>query len=550
MKATIERTANDERQDGDSTSAVNDEIFRQLVQSIADYEIIILDVQGRVVTWNEGARRLKGYTESEIVGRHFSCFYPQEDVAAGKPELELQVALSTGRFEDAGYRLRKDGSRFWASMILQPLRDKNGALVGFAKMARDLTERKLNEDMIAESEARFRALIDAIENFAIILLDANGMVVTWNDGAQQLKGFKANEIIGQHVSRFYLADDVQKGLPATHLAMAAAQGRLELTGWRGKRDGSTFLASIIFTAIRDEQGNLKGFTKFTKDVTEEQALKDTISQIVTKLASAANQLEIIGAEQLAGIQIQATSISQTASATDEVSQTISQTADRSREVAELTSETVKISKSGCDAVQEAIGSMEKVQTEVESIASNILALAEQAKDIGEIITTVSEIAEQTNLLALNAAIEAARAGEHGRGFSVVASEIKALADQSKRSTSQVRKILGDIQKATNRAVMSTEEGTRSAKAATRVVSQAGDTIDVLAHAVDKASQVSIQIAAAAGQQVIGINQIQQAMTSIDEVTRSNVDANKQTEQSTRELSNLAAELKALIKADE
>jgi len=258
-------------------------------------------------------------------------------------------------------------------------------------------------------------------------------------------------------------------------------------------------------------------------------------------------LSAITSDQLAGIQVQATSISETASATDEVSQTIAQTAERSREVADISAETVKSSKVGCDSVQEAIGSMEKVQREVESIASNILALAEQAKDIGEIITTVNEIAEQTNLLALNAAIEAARAGEHGRGFSVVASEIKALADQSKRSTSQVRQILSDIQKATNRAVLSTEEGTRSAKCAVNVVSKAGDAITVLASAIDQASQVTVQIAAAAGQQVVGINQIQQAITSIDDVTKSYLTTNRQTEQTTRELSVLANELRSLVK---
>ncbi|MCC7531037.1 MAG: PAS domain-containing methyl-accepting chemotaxis protein [Candidatus Melainabacteria bacterium] len=532
-----------------TASTLDDRIFRQLVDSIRDYEIILLDTGGQVMSWNEGARCLKGYSEEEILGRHFSCFYTQDDIAQGKPEMELKMALASGRIEDLGWRVRKDGSRFWANMILQPIRDQEGNLVGYAKMARDMTERKAADDALVESDERFRALIAAIENYAIILLDIYGKVVTWNDGAEQLKGFKAEEIIGQSLSRFYLDEDVQAGLPTEHLKMAASRGRVEVSGLRKKSNGSTFLAKVILTSMRDEAGKLKGFTKFTQDITEKDRIENTIGQTVSKLAALSSQMAAVASEQLAGIQIQASSISETASATDEISQTIAQTADRSKEVAEITGVTVKISKDGCDAVKNAIGSMEKVQEEVESIASNILALAEQAKDIGEIITTVNEIAEQTNLLALNAAIEAARAGEHGRGFSVVASEIKALADQSKKSTHQVRQILSDIQKATNRAVMSTEEGTRSAKSAVKIVSQAGETITSLGEAIEKASQVAIQIAAATGQQVIGMNQIQQAIGSIDEVTRSYLESNRQTEQSTQELSTLATDLRSLVKSE-
>lgn len=532
-----------------TASTLDDRIFRQLVDSIRDYEIILLDTGGQVMSWNEGARCLKGYSEEEILGRHFSCLYTQDDIAQGKPEMELKMALASGRIEDLGWRVRKDGSRFWANMILQPIRDQEGNLVGYAKMARDMTERKAADDALVESDERFRALIAAIENYAIILLDIYGKVVTWNDGAEQLKGFKAEEIIGQSLSRFYLDEDVQAGLPTEHLKMAASRGRVEVSGLRKKSNGSTFLAKVILTSMRDEAGKLKGFTKVTQDITEKDRIENTIGQTVSKLAALSSQMAVVASEQLAGIQIQASSISETASATDEISQTIAQTADRSKEVAEITGVTVKISKDGCDAVKNAIGSMEKVQEEVESIASNILALAEQAKDIGEIITTVNEIAEQTNLLALNAAIEAARAGEHGRGFSVVASEIKALADQSKKSTHQVRQILSDIQKATNRAVMSTEEGTRSAKSAVKIVSQAGETITSLGEAIEKASQVAIQIAAATGQQVIGMNQIQQAIGSIDEVTRSYLESNRQTEQSTQELSTLATDLRSLVKSE-
>src|SRR5205823_7209268 len=198
-----------------------------------------------------------------------------------------------------------------------------------------------------------------------------------------------------------------------------------------------------------------------------------------------------------------------------------------RGVGEAVGRTLEVGRSGRQAVEDAITALVAVREQVEGTAGNILALAEQAQAIGEIIATVNDIAEQTNLLALNAAIEASRAGEHGRGFAVVAGEVKALAEQSKKATAQVRQILGEIQKATNTAVLSTEEVTKGVAAALRVNEQTGETIGALADALGDAARASAQIVASAGQQATGIGQIHQAMQNIDQVARQNASATRQ-----------------------
>ena len=220
---------------------------------------------------------------------------------------------------------------------------------------------------------------------------------------------------------------------------------------------------------------------------------------------------------------------------DQVTQTAAQAAQRARGVGEAVSRTLEIGQTGRQAVDDSIAALEKLQEQVESTAESILMLAEQAQAIGEIIATVNDIAEQTNLLALNAAIEASRAGEHGRGFAVVAGEVKALADQSKKATTQVRQILGEIQKATNTAVLSTEEVTKGVSVTTAVASQAGETIKTLTETLTETAQAATQIVASAGQQATGMSQIHQAMKNLDQVARQNLVAIRQVEQAAQNL---------------
>src|SRR5262245_17153849 len=200
----------------------SEEHFRQLVAGVRDYAIFLLDLEGNVLTWNTGAERIKGYRAEEIIGRHFSTFYPKEAVASGWPVHELRVAEATGRFEDEGWRVRKDGSRFWASVVITALRDEAGGVRGFLKITRDLTERKQAEEKLRLSEERFRLLVAGVKDYAIFMLDPQGRVATWNAGAERLKGYTAEEIISQHFSVFYPKGDVEAGKPARELETATA----------------------------------------------------------------------------------------------------------------------------------------------------------------------------------------------------------------------------------------------------------------------------------------------------------------------------------------
>jgi methyl-accepting chemotaxis protein len=272
----------------------------------------------------------------------------------------------------------------------------------------------------------------------------------------------------------------------------------------------------------------------------------TIREGISRLTSASAEILAGTTQQASGAQEQAAAVTQTMATVDEVTQTAEQSAQRAKAVGEAVSRTLEVGKTGRKVVEESLLAMEAVKEKVETTAQNILMLAEQAQAIGDIITAVNDIAEQTNLLSLNAAIEAARAGEHGKGFAVVAGEVKTLADQSKKATAQVRQILGEIQKATNTAVLSTEEVTKGVAGAIKVGNQAGETIKALADTLSETSQAAKQIAASSGQQVVGMTQINQAMKNIDQVARQNTVATRQAAQAATNLDQLGTNLATII----
>jgi PAS domain S-box-containing protein len=267
--------------------------FQQLVAGVKDYAIFMLDAGGHVITWNEGAQTIKGYRAEEIIGQHYSRFYPPETLARHWPDQELKIAAGQGRIEDEGWRVRKDGSRFWANVVITALRSPSGALTGFLKVTRDLTERRRHEDSLRESEERFRLLVQGIKDYAIFMLDPQGHVASWNAGAERIKGYAPAEIIGRHFSCFYPAEVAAGGKPAAELAAAIEHGSIEDEGWRIRKDGSRFWADVIITAVYDDSGCLRGFAKITRDVTERkqvEALEESHQRIHEFLAMLSHEL--------------------------------------------------------------------------------------------------------------------------------------------------------------------------------------------------------------------------------------------------------------------
>ena len=271
--------------------------YRLLIDAVTDYAIYMLDVNGVVTSWNPGAQRFKGYTASEILGSHFSRFYSDEDRQAGLPARALDTAVREGKFENEGWRIRKDGTRFWAHVVIDPIRTPSGRLVGFAKITRDLTERRAAEKLLRQSEEQFRILVQGVTDYAIYMLDPHGRITNWNLGAQRIKGYRPEEIIGEHFSRFYTEKDRLKGEPQQALNIAIRDGRYEKESWRVRKDGTQFWASVIIDPIHDDNGTIIGFAKITRDISERREAQKALEQTREALFQS-QKMEAIG--QLTG----------------------------------------------------------------------------------------------------------------------------------------------------------------------------------------------------------------------------------------------------------
>jgi PAS domain S-box-containing protein len=262
-----------------------------------DYAVYMLDTEGYVTSWNSGAERIKGFQTEEIVGKHFSTFYIEEDRKAGMPQRVLDTARKEGKFEGEGWRVRKDGSRFWASVVVDRINDENGELVGFAKITRDMTEKRHAQEALLDAERRFRLLVQGVTDYAIFMLDPEGRVTNWNAGAERIKGYTPDEIIGEHFSRFYTPEERDAGVPTRALETARETGRWEAEGWRVRKDGSRFWASVVLDAIRDPDGKLIGFAKITRDMTEKREAQKRLDESREQLFRA-QKMEALG--QLTG----------------------------------------------------------------------------------------------------------------------------------------------------------------------------------------------------------------------------------------------------------
>lgn len=248
--------------------------YRTLVETISDYAIFSLDATGHVASWNAGAARIKGYQRDEIIGQHFSRFYTDEANARNWPAVELEAAARLGRFEDEGWRVRKDGTQFWANVIITALRDEHGNLIGFGKITRDMTERRRAAEALRQSEETLRLLVDSVKDYAIFMLDPAGHIMSWNAGASYINGYRRDEIVGQHFSVFYPPDDVAADKPGRELVIARERGRIEDEGWRMRKDGSLYWANVTITAVYDESRQLRGYAKVTRDMSERKRLEE------------------------------------------------------------------------------------------------------------------------------------------------------------------------------------------------------------------------------------------------------------------------------------
>jgi PAS domain S-box-containing protein len=278
-------------------SLSDDGRYRLLVEAVTDYAIYMLDPEGTVISWNPGAQRFEGYLASEIVGQHFSLFYTAADQKAGVPARALKTAALEGSFESEGWRIRKDGSQFWAHVVIDPIRTPSGSIMGYAKITRDLTERKHAEETLRRSEEQFRVLVQGVTDYSIYMLDLEGKITNWNLGAQRITGYLPEEILGEHFSRFYADEDRELGLPQLTLNTAVREGRFEKEGWRVRKDGSRFWANVMVDPIRDNMGKIIGFSKITKDITEQRDTQRTLEEAREALFQS-QKMEAIG--QLTG----------------------------------------------------------------------------------------------------------------------------------------------------------------------------------------------------------------------------------------------------------
>ena len=282
--------------DRDRDLAESERRFRLLVEGVVDYAIYMLDPVGIITNWNAGAKRIKGYQAREVVGKHFGMFYLPEDREAGLPQRALEIAREKGKFDAEGWRIRKDGTKFLASVVIDPIYEKR-KLIGFAKITRDITERASASNALDASESNFQLLVNGVTDYALYMLDPNGIVTNWNAGGQRIKGYTPEEIIGQHFSRFYSDADQTAGRPARALRLAVENGRYEEDGWRVRKDGTFFWASVIIDPIRDEAGKLLGFAKITRDLTERRETQLKLEKIQRQLAES-QKLDALG--QLTG----------------------------------------------------------------------------------------------------------------------------------------------------------------------------------------------------------------------------------------------------------
>ncbi|WP_182865363.1 methyl-accepting chemotaxis protein [Stieleria mannarensis] len=410
-------------------------------------------------------------------------------------------------------------------------------------------------DKLDVAEKRTQAILNSTAD-GILTIDADGRIQSLNAACESLLKYRASELRGQPVKSIIPNFQLRGRGPESG---AAGETRSDHSGTESEAYGMDKQGRHVPIALRVTQMEFSGETIFIatlqdiarrkQDEQERARLFAAIRETVNHLSIASSEISATMKQQSTGIEEQASAVTQTSAAVEEAARTAQESMHLANEVAEASRRADEVGRSGRKAIEDTRVSMNNVRERVESTADSILMLAERAQAIGEIITTVNEIADQTNLLALNAAIEASRAGDAGKGFSVVAAEVKSLAQQARQSTGQIREILSEIQHATNHAVLATEQGTQSVGDASDVVVKAEQTIEELVTMVGQASRVAARIVTASSQQATSMDQIADSMDQIDRTTRQAMAATHQTAHSAGDLNQLGQRLAELLAGD-
>jgi PAS domain S-box-containing protein len=267
------------------------DVYQRMVEEVQDYAIILMDKEGIIRNWNKGAQKIKQYTAAEIIGKHFSIFYLPEDLAINLPKKLMDEASQAGRATQEGWRKRKDGSKFWGSITITALHDDANDVIGFSKVTRDLTEKKINEDNLRLSEERYHQMIAEVQDYAIILLSVDGIIENWNVGAEKIKGYAASEVIGKKFDLFYTEEARNDKLPDKLLNVAREKGKATHEGWRVRKDGSKFWGTIVITALHGKDGKVIGFSKVTRDLTEKKLAEEKVLAYTAELEIQNSELE-------------------------------------------------------------------------------------------------------------------------------------------------------------------------------------------------------------------------------------------------------------------
>lgn len=269
----------------------SNDCLRVLVAGITDYAIVMLDPNGYVVSWNAGAQYVSGYRADEVIGMPFAKFYSPEDVMHGRPAEVLRIVKATGRYEEEGWQLRKDGSRFRNHSIMTTLEEPAGVLLGFSMVSHDVTARWESDEGLRISEGRFRALLTYLPHYALIMLDPRGRVSTWTDEAERMSGYARQEVLGLPSSLFYTAQDLAVNKPYKDLALATTHGRYGFEGWRVRKGGGRFWTDVMITALLDASGTLLGFSEVSRDISARKRTMDALERRAEEFQRSNAELE-------------------------------------------------------------------------------------------------------------------------------------------------------------------------------------------------------------------------------------------------------------------